>query len=146
MSLDGSPPEVTQSGFLVILSCDSNYSPDSSSSSDVSPSVLLPPSSSRLESSASPAEPLPAVAVVSVVVVPPVLYNGAKQSLISCSVGLESLPPSSALDISSSEASPPNIHSMNCWKFSPSSAVPVSVGESISGLSGLDGVSNVDWA
>src|ERR671911_1300746 len=145
MSLDGSPPEVTQSGFLVILSRDSNYSPDSSSSSDVSPSVLLPPSSSGLESSASPVEPLPAVAAVSGVV-PPVLYNGAKQSLISCSVGLESLPPSSALDISSSEASPPNIHSMNCWKFSPSSAVPVSVGESISGLSGLDGVSNVDWA
>src|SRR5918995_2385296 len=135
----------TQRGFLVILSCDSNYSPDSSSSSDVSPSVLLPPSSSGLESSASPVEPLPAVAAVSGVV-PPVLYNGAKQSLISCSVGLESLPPSSALDISSSEASPPNIHSMNCWKFSPSSAVPVSVGESISGLSGLDGVSNVDWA
>src|SRR5918994_5471376 len=136
MSLDGSPPEVTQSGFLVILSCDSNYSPDSSSSSDVSPSVLLPPSSSGLESSASPVS----------AVVPPVLYNGAKQSLISCSVGLESLPPSSALDISSSDASPPNRHSMNCWKFSPSPAVPVSVGESISGLPGPEGVSNVDWA
>src|SRR5918994_6603909 len=145
MSLDGSPLEVTQGGFLVILGCDSNYSPDSSSSSDVSPSVLLPPSSSGLESSASPAEPLPAVAAVSGVV-PPVLYNGAKQSLISCSVGLESLLPSSALDISSSEDSSPNRHSMNFWKFSPSPAVPVSVGESISGLPGPEGVSNVDWA
>src|SRR5919112_4393826 len=144
MSLDGSPPEVTQRGFLVILSCDSNYSPDSSSSSDVSPSVLLPPSSPGLESSASPVEPLPAVVAAVSGVVPPVLYNGAKQSLISCSVGLESLPPSSALDISPSEASPSNRHSMNCWKFSPSSAVPVSVGESISGLPGPDGVSNVD--
>src|SRR5919106_6662643 len=145
MSLDGSSPGVTQRGFFVILSCDSNYSPDSSSSSDVSPLALLPPFSSGLESSASPVEPLAAVAAVSVVV-PPVLYNGAKQSLISCSVGLESLLPSSALDISSSEASPPNRHSMNCWKFSPSSAVPVSIGESISGLPGPDGVSNVDWA
>src|ERR671920_2489686 len=146
MSLDGSPPGVTQRGFLVILSCDSNYSPDSSSSSDVSPSVLLPPSSSGLELSASPVEPLPAVAAVSVVV-PPVLYNGAKQSLISCSVGVVSLLPSSALDISSSEASPPNKHCINCWKFPPSSTDPVSAGESVSGvLPGLDGVSNVDWA
>jgi hypothetical protein len=102
--------------------------------------------SDGLESSVSSAELLPAVDVVPVVP-PPVLYRGAKQSLISCSVGVESLLPSSAFDISSSEASPLNKHYINCWKFSSSSPVSVPAGELESGvLSGLEGASNVDWA
>ncbi|MDW0316034.1 MAG: hypothetical protein QN716_11715, partial [Nitrososphaeraceae archaeon] len=35
----------------------------------------------------------------------------------------------------------------NCWKFSPSSAASVSVGEPVSGEPlGLEGASSVDWA
>ena len=74
-----------------------------------------------------------------------VLYNGAKQSLISCSVGVESLLPSNAFVMSSSETSPPKRHSINCWKFSPSSELPV--GEVLSGTPPVvDGVSNVGCA
>ncbi|MGA8738522.1 MAG: hypothetical protein WB501_05790 [Nitrososphaeraceae archaeon] len=53
---------------------------------------------------------------------------------------------SNAFDISSSETSPPNKQSINCWKVSPSSEVPASVEEPVSGeLVGLDGLSNVGW-
>src|SRR5918992_1355163 len=121
----------------------SDYSSDSSSSSEDAP--LVPSSSSPPASSVSSVEPLPGVVVVVEPTAPPVLYKGAKQSLISCSVGVDPLLPSSAFDISSSEASPPNRHSINCWKFSPSSAAPVPVEEPVFGelLPGLDGVSNV---